>query len=712
MTSNDNAPIVLVGGFLTRNTTSYWGDIQQFFQQQDNQRDIIIAPVGACSSLHDRACEIFYSLKGGRVDYGAQHAVEHKHGRYGRFYPTGSHPQWSTQHPVHFVTHSLGGPTVIKLISLLRSGFFGDEFHPDMVRSVFSVAAPFKGTPTVYLLGASYQGHKNLRLFSIGNMIAKYIHISSFFGPLLSPDYEAFDFQPDARNLGIFSLPHRPAPFPTVESLAASLNADGKESVNEEEGGGGVTRRTWRGLRKSLGSLFSNLRTSEWADSVDSGAYDSTCHAAQAREDAGDHGLNPGTFYCSFTGTISVKEEGSAHHRPDRSFKSDILMYIMAKMVGSFSYNLSPLPSFLLAKPTPPSLVTSGSTLKVSRRRRRLEICAAAPSEPITPVEEEEATSPSSALGVDWLGQQQFPVRPSISTHSPSASSSSNMSASSGSSGWHSRTPSSLSTPEECETECTWPSMRHSHSRQPSAVSMTSMDEQEEEEKVERGHHRRWSSTDWYASIAANWSFLPKTTTTTPVVGSTTTTPAIAEEETGAFDFDEVVGSSSQKRRRGVAPGLLAMKKAAKKQGPVVEEKVAEKQGEQKLRDDLWENDGVVPVFSQHHPSECSIHHCQHHGFLSLDANSKSEDSDCNALHIGSFDKGVWHVFTSRGLSHNTFVGGLARYESRRAALWTKISEAVKDLDLTARAQRSPSVDHVHLDATSPAKFIVTPPSP
>jgi hypothetical protein len=53
--SNDNAPIVLVGGFLTRNTTSYWGDIQQFFEQEDNQRDIIIAPyVSPTFSAHPR----------------------------------------------------------------------------------------------------------------------------------------------------------------------------------------------------------------------------------------------------------------------------------------------------------------------------------------------------------------------------------------------------------------------------------------------------------------------------------------------------------------------------------------------------------------------------------------------------------------------------------------------------------------------------------
>jgi hypothetical protein len=53
--NNDNAPIVLVGGFLTRNTTSYWGDIQQFFTQEDNQRDIIIAPyVSPTFSAHPR----------------------------------------------------------------------------------------------------------------------------------------------------------------------------------------------------------------------------------------------------------------------------------------------------------------------------------------------------------------------------------------------------------------------------------------------------------------------------------------------------------------------------------------------------------------------------------------------------------------------------------------------------------------------------------
>lgn len=197
--------------------------------------------------------------------------------------------------------HLQGGPTVIKLIALLRAKFFGDSHHPDMVRSIFAVAAPFQGTPTVYLLGASYNSDQyKLRPISvspcfsavvlwsesflqIGNFIAKYIHLSSFLGPLLPHNPEAWDFQPDSRNLGIFSLPHH-------------------ESNDEEQVS--APRRTWSALKRSVSTLWSQLRTSDWADSSDSGSYDSGFHAAEAREKAGENELNPNTFYCSLTGSI------------------------------------------------------------------------------------------------------------------------------------------------------------------------------------------------------------------------------------------------------------------------------------------------------------------------------------------------------------------------------------------------------------------------
>ena len=69
-----------------------------------DHRNVSLGPV---SSLHDRACELYYSLAGGRVDYGAQHSSRHRHDRYGRTFPVGLYPQWSVKHPLHFLGHSV-----------------------------------------------------------------------------------------------------------------------------------------------------------------------------------------------------------------------------------------------------------------------------------------------------------------------------------------------------------------------------------------------------------------------------------------------------------------------------------------------------------------------------------------------------------------------------------------------------------------------------
>jgi len=170
-----------------------------------------------------------------------------------------------------------------------------------MIRSVFAVAAPFKGTPTVYLLGASYTGGHILRTFSVrsalyrahnnshtcssqlGNFLAKYIHISSFLRPLFSYDPEALDFQQDSRNLGIFSMPN-------CAELCAE--EDKKSSWS------------WSSFKKSVRTLWSQLRMSDWADGADCGPYDATFHAVDARDRAGESVLNANTFYCSLMGTI------------------------------------------------------------------------------------------------------------------------------------------------------------------------------------------------------------------------------------------------------------------------------------------------------------------------------------------------------------------------------------------------------------------------
>ncbi|CAG8511807.1 6100_t:CDS:2, partial [Scutellospora calospora] len=122
---NNPIPVVFVEGFMGPGKPSYWGSLQSLFstpcenQYKDNlnedenvgnsyhkiRRCIFVTP-GCGSSLHDRAVEMFYQIKGGRVDYGKEHAQEYGHSRFGREYP-GSYPEWSVSKPLHFLGHSL-----------------------------------------------------------------------------------------------------------------------------------------------------------------------------------------------------------------------------------------------------------------------------------------------------------------------------------------------------------------------------------------------------------------------------------------------------------------------------------------------------------------------------------------------------------------------------------------------------------------------------
>ncbi len=86
----------------------YWGEATQLGTAAS---PVLCVWPGGLSSLHDRACEIFYQLKGGCVDYGAEHSAQFGHARFGRTY-RGLHAAWSDASPIHVVGHSLGGTTV------------------------------------------------------------------------------------------------------------------------------------------------------------------------------------------------------------------------------------------------------------------------------------------------------------------------------------------------------------------------------------------------------------------------------------------------------------------------------------------------------------------------------------------------------------------------------------------------------------------------
>jgi len=262
---------------------------------------------GGLSSLHDRACEIFFQIKGGCVDYGAAHAAEFGHARFGRTH-RGLHPAWSAASPIHVVGHSLGGTTV-RMLQVMA---------PVLSRSLCSCCAAPRALP---LTGCALPGVR---------LLQHLLHVRAFPGHDTSADWivslTAIS-APLNGELAAYALGEREASAPAVVSLSPGSFLGSLVHVLAFTGwriGGfdlgldqwelswrgtraGRTRGSWRESSKCLCAALKTLTAalfikSPISESEDNAAYDTSIHA-MAKCNARMGVAHDCTFYLSLVST-------------------------------------------------------------------------------------------------------------------------------------------------------------------------------------------------------------------------------------------------------------------------------------------------------------------------------------------------------------------------------------------------------------------------
>ncbi|RMX66438.1 hypothetical protein DD238_005102 [Peronospora effusa] len=172
-------PIGVFGFGRQRPMWGYWAPYWPEKELQQINPNHLLVDVGGVSSDHDRSCEIFYQLVGGRVDYGEQHATTTGHDRYGETFDQAMYPNWSESNPVHLLGHSFGSTTAIELFQMLSADFFRVGSSHKWIASITCIAGPLTGSTLSHIIGMEngnvvHGGFAHLMAIVLGSWLQLY----------------------------------------------------------------------------------------------------------------------------------------------------------------------------------------------------------------------------------------------------------------------------------------------------------------------------------------------------------------------------------------------------------------------------------------------------------------------------------------------------------------------------------------------------------
>ncbi|KAI0510411.1 hypothetical protein KFK09_011012 [Dendrobium nobile] len=234
-------PIVLVHGIFGFGKGRLGG--LSYFAGAEKKDDRVLVPdLGSLTSIHDRARELFYYLKGGMVDYGEEHSRIYGHSRFGKHYEQGNYPDWDEHHPVHFVGHSAGAQVVRVLQQMLADKAFEGygTTSEDWVLSLTALSGALNGTTRTYFDGMQPEDGRSMKTISLLQLLRLGVILYDWVDITFLKNYYNFGFdhfEMAWKKAGLFGLIDlllgNSGPFASGDWILPDLTIQGAMISNE-----------------------------------------------------------------------------------------------------------------------------------------------------------------------------------------------------------------------------------------------------------------------------------------------------------------------------------------------------------------------------------------------------------------------------------------------------------------------------------------------